>query len=65
MPIVNVSGPALNVEKKRELARRLTEIMCDVYQRPAGHIIVIVQENPPENISVGGILVADRRPADP
>ena len=65
MPIVNVSGPALNVEKKRDLARRLTEIMCDVYQRPAGHIIVIVQENPPENISIGGTLVADRPTADP
>jgi 4-oxalocrotonate tautomerase len=65
MPIVNVSGPALAVEKKRDLARRLTEVMCDVYQRPAGHIIVIVQENPPENVSVGGALVADRQPADP
>jgi len=65
MPIVNVSGPALNVEKKRDLARRLTEVMCDVYQRPAGHIIVIVQENPPENISIGGTLVADRQTADP
>ena len=65
MPIVNVSGPALNVEKKRDLARRLTEVMCDVYQRPAGHIIVIVQENPPENISIGGTLVADRPTADP
>jgi len=38
--------------------------MCDVYQRPAGHIIVIVQENPPENISIGGTLVADRQTAD-
>ena len=65
MPIVNVSGPALDVEKKRDLARRLTEVMCDVYQRPAGHIIVIVQENPPENVSVGGTLVSDRPPAAP
>ena len=64
MPIVNVSGPALDVAKKRDLTRRLTEVMCDVYQRPAGHIIVIVQENPPENISIGGVLIADRRPAD-
>ena len=65
MPIVNISGPALDVEKKRDLARRLTEVMCDVYQRPAAHIIVIIQENPPENVSVGGTLVADRQTADP
>ena len=64
MPIVNVSGPALDVQKKRDLARRLTEVMSDVYQRPAGHIIVIVQENPPQNISIGGTLVSDRPPAD-
>jgi 4-oxalocrotonate tautomerase len=61
MPIVNVSGPALEVAHKRELARRLTEVMCDVYQRPANHIIVIIQENPPENMAVGGKLVADRQ----
>jgi len=65
MPTVNVSGPALDVEKKRDLARRLTEVMCDVYQRPASHIIVLIQENPPENISIGGVLIADRRPSDP
>jgi len=61
MPIVNVSGPALEVERKRELARRLTEVMSDVYGHPASHIIVIIQENPPENVAVGGKLVADRQ----
>ncbi|MFB3880329.1 MAG: 4-oxalocrotonate tautomerase DmpI [Armatimonadota bacterium] len=59
MPIVNVSGPALEVERKRELARRLTEVMCDIYQHPADHIIVIIQENPPQNVAVGGKLVVD------
>jgi 4-oxalocrotonate tautomerase len=61
MPIVNVSGPALEVERKRELARRLTEVMCDVYQRPASQIIVVIQENPPENVAIGGKLVVDRQ----
>jgi len=36
-------------------------VMCDVYQRPANHIIVIIQENPPENVAVGGKLVVDRQ----
>lgn len=64
MPIVNVSGPSLEIERKRDLVRRLTEVMCDVYQRPAGQIIVTIHENPPENVSIGGKLVADRTPAD-
>ena len=60
MPLVTISGPALSTEKKRDLARRITEVMSDVYQRPAAHIIVTIHENPPENVSVGGRLVADR-----
>ncbi len=61
MPLVRVSGPALDVEKKRRLARGLTDVMCEVYERPAGQIIVEIGENPPENVAVGGKLVADRR----
>ena len=60
MPLVTISGPALPVEKKRDLAQRITEVMSHVYQRPAAQIIVTIQENPPENVSVGGKLVADR-----
>ena len=61
MPIINVSGPPLEVERKRDLARRLTEVMCDVYRRPAEHIIIVIYENPPENVAVGGKLVVDRK----
>ncbi len=61
MPIINVSGPKLELERKRELAQRLTEVMSDIYQRPAAQIIVVIHENPPENVSVGGKLVVDRK----
>jgi 4-oxalocrotonate tautomerase len=60
MPLIHVSGPPLDVEKKREMARGLTEVAAKVYGRPTSHIIVTIQENPPENVAVGGTLVADR-----
>jgi len=60
MPIANISGPPLSVEKKRELSRRVTEVMAEVYERPASNMIIIIQENPPENVCVGGTLVCDR-----
>ncbi len=61
MPLIHVSGPPLDVEGKRALARGLTEVASKAYGRPATQIIVTIQENPPENVSVGGELVADRR----
>jgi 4-oxalocrotonate tautomerase len=60
MPIITVSGPALDVEHKREMASGLTKVASQVYGRPPQHIIVIIHENPPENVAIGGALVADR-----
>ena len=60
MPIVTVSGPHLEVEQKRKMAKGLTEVAAEVYGRPPGQIIVLIKENEPENVSIGGTLVADR-----
>jgi len=62
MPIIEVSGPFITVEQKREMARGLTDVAARVYARPKGQIIVLIRENQPENVGVGGELVADRRP---
>jgi len=61
MPIVTVSGPLLDVGRKRELACGLTRVASEVYGRPAEQIIVLIRENPPENVAIGGELSADRR----
>lgn len=61
MPIVTASGPHLTVEQKRQLADGLTKVASEVYGHPAEHIIVVIRENPPENVAIGGKLVADRR----
>jgi len=61
MPVIRVDGPQISVDKKRELAKRLTEAAAEVYGMGKEHIIVLIRENPPENVSVGGELVVDRR----
>ncbi len=58
MPTITVEGPPLAIDSKRELVRRLTEAATEIYQIP--HITVLIKENPPENVGVGGQLLADR-----
>jgi 4-oxalocrotonate tautomerase family enzyme len=64
MPLIHVSGPPLTTEQKRDMARDLTEVAAKAYDRPAEHIIVTIQENPPENVAIGGTLVVDHRAAE-
>ena len=59
MPIITVEGPPLGVEKKRQLARRITDVAVDIYGIP--HIIVLIKENPPENVASNGVLIHDKQ----
>ena len=61
MPIIEVSGPFITTDQKRAMAKGLTDVAAKVYGRPKDQIIVIIRENQPENVAVGGELVADRR----
>jgi 4-oxalocrotonate tautomerase len=61
VPIITASGPHLSVEQKRKLAEKLTDAACAVYEHPRESIIVIIRENDPENVAVGGKLVRDRQ----
>ena len=58
MPTITVEGPTLSIESKRALVRRLTETAAEIYQ--IEHITVLIKENPPENVGVGGQLLTDR-----
>ena len=56
MPTITVEGPIIrDIETKRLLARRLTDVAVDVYK--IEHIIVLIKENRPENVAAGGILI--------
>lgn len=60
MPFITVEGPAIpDLKKKRKLAKMITDAAVKVYNFPPQHIVVVIKENPVENVSVGGTLVAD------
>ena len=61
MPVVTIQARALPTEKKRELVRQITELVCASYGLPAESVIVFIEELPSENIGVAGILNADRK----
>jgi 4-oxalocrotonate tautomerase len=61
MPNVYIEGPPVNAEQKREMALEMTETAARVYGVPKQAIVVVVRENPPENVCVGGRMVCDDR----
>ena len=62
MPVINIDGPAIkDAEKKRTLVRELTDAAVKACGLPRQSIIVLIKENTPDNVGVGGELVSDRK----
>jgi 4-oxalocrotonate tautomerase len=64
MPNITIEGPKLaNVEAKRELVKEITDSVEKAYKIPRDHIIIAIKSLDPENVSVAGTLITDRRRA--
>jgi len=61
MPTVIIEGPPLPVDKKKRLVSSITDIISKIYEWPAERIIVIIHENPDENVARGGVLLSDKQ----
>lgn len=62
MPNISVEGPVLkDVEKKRALVQEMTDAATKAYGLPRETIVVLIKENTPENVGVGGKLIIDRK----
>jgi 4-oxalocrotonate tautomerase len=61
MPNVYVEGPPITDEQKREMSIEMTDTAARVYGLPKQAMIVVIKENPPENVCVGGRMVCDER----
>jgi 4-oxalocrotonate tautomerase len=61
MPHISIQGPALPLEKKRELVQKMTEVASDVYQIPKEKFMIHIQEFPRENTGSGGMLLIDKK----
>ena len=63
MPTVVIEGPRISLTRKRSLVRKLTDVVASAYDWPLDNIVVILRENPDENVARGGKLLVDgRRP---
>jgi 4-oxalocrotonate tautomerase len=60
LPNVIIDGPKIdNLEIKRILVKEITDALEKAYKFPRQAYIVIIKENPNENVAVGGKLIID------
>lgn len=59
MPTVIIEGPRICLTRKRSLIRKLTVVVASAYDWPLENIVVILRENPDENVARGGRLLID------
>jgi len=63
MPNITFDGPRIaDLAKKRELIRSVTDAAVKAYGLPKQAMVVVLKENLPENVGIGGELLADRTP---
>jgi len=62
MPVINVEGPKIkDIGIKRTLVKEFTASAAKAYGLPEEAIVVLIKENVPENVGVGGRLIAERK----
>ena len=62
MPTATIEGPKLkDLDARRTLVAEITRTLSKVYSIPEEKMVVLIRENPPENVGVGGKLLADRK----
>jgi 4-oxalocrotonate tautomerase len=64
VPSITIEGPLIAVERKRALVADMSEAAAKAYGMPKDVMIVLIKENPPENVGLGGQLLIDRRKTD-
>lgn len=64
MPIIHVHMLAgRDVEKKRLLARRLTDVVCETLGSKPDGVRVILTDMPHDSYAIGGVLKSDAEPS--
>jgi len=62
MPTIRVDGPPIkNLDRKRRMVKLFAESAAEAYGMDKGHIVVLIRENAPENVGIGGELLVDRK----
>jgi 4-oxalocrotonate tautomerase len=62
MPSATIEGPKIeDVEIKRVLVKEITDALEKAYKIPRQVYVVLIKENPPENVGSGGQLILDKK----
>jgi 4-oxalocrotonate tautomerase len=65
MPTIYLDGPPVSdLDRKRQVVKEITEVASRYYKIPGEAMVVIIKENPPENVGLAGKLLADRQRPD-
>jgi 4-oxalocrotonate tautomerase len=60
MPVITIEGPSLSIEKKEKLAKEISQLASDIMNIPLEAYVVLIKENPYENMAQGGILISEK-----
>ncbi len=60
MPNIVIDGPKLEKQVKAKLVEEITDSVHRLTGIPREHIVVLIKENDPENVGVGGKLLSER-----
>ena len=62
MPSAIIEGPGIeDVDVKRVLVREITDALEKAYKIPRKVYVVLIKENDPQNVGVGGSLILDSK----
>jgi 4-oxalocrotonate tautomerase len=62
MPSATIEGPKIeDVQTKRVLVKEITDALEKAYKLPRQVYVVLIKENPPENVGSGGQLILDKK----
>jgi 4-oxalocrotonate tautomerase len=61
MPVIQVNAfKQPDIDKKRRLVAKLADLMVEVYDVPRESVVVMIKEDEPENVGLGGMLALDK-----
>lgn len=61
MPFIQVNVlKQPDIEKKKQLVAKLTDVMVDVYGVPREAVVIAIKEDELENVGFGGVLGLDK-----
>jgi len=63
MPVIQIDVGKISKEQKTELIKAFTEKASSILNIPEKSFVVLIRENPEDNVGIGGIPLAERNKA--